>query len=126
MADKETKISEQQIVIQLLDAGILGVNYFRHLYNTDNEEIQPHTLCLFIVCNDLFFLGAAESEIISNEEELRSLYEAYANDSYYGVDFWCCKKANMQPHPKLKEIWKNNGVWNDELESLKENPYKSY
>lgn len=115
------KITTESIIVELISAKILFANFFRYCFHAEND-IAGKTINLFVNCNDLFAWGCADAEDVPSEEELYNLYDAWKKDKQYGVDFWCCRRRDMQPQKVIKDIWKKNGVWSDELEKLRKNP----
>lgn len=120
MESEIKKMKDEEVILELLKAKILFSNFFRYSFHHEND-IAGKTICLFVNCNDLFAWGCADSEEVSSSEELHELYEEYKKDPQYGVDFWCCKKRDLQPQKVIKDIWKKNSVWNDDLEKLRPN-----
>lgn len=113
-------IKDEKIITELLEAKVLMVNYMRYSHHSD-DDMQGKTMCLFVNCHNLFSFKNNDFENIESPEELRELYHIWKNDTSYGVDIWCCKRREMQPNNAIKEIWKNNGIWNTELDDLKSN-----
>ncbi len=112
--------TEKEMIAELLLAKVL----FHDFIMCDFTE---ETICLFVNCNDLFAWRNpnsvdVNSQSINSSGDLKNLYESWKRDSAYGIDLWCCMKRQMQPQKVIKDIWKKNGIWNDELENLKLNP----
>jgi hypothetical protein len=86
---------------------------------TKKEETP--TVVLFVNCNDTFGYACADAEPLMLEE-LVDLYKKYKNDSKWGVTKWCCKKRNMRPIGEIREDMKEEGSWEEWMDSLSPNP----
>ncbi len=117
---QKQKLTNEKIICELLEAKILLCNFLRYSYHSN--DVSGKTICLFVNCHDLFTFGSENSEEVDSEDELHKLYKSWKEDKGYGVDIWCCHKRDLQPQSIIKDIWKKNGVWNDELEKLRVNP----
>jgi len=121
MENEKTKKRDDEIISELLTKKILFSKFLGYCYHGEND-IAGQTICLFVNCNDLFSFGCADAQEVNSSDDLYELYESYQKDPEYGIDFWCCKKRDLQPQKIIKDIWKKNGAWNDELEKLRPNP----
>ncbi len=54
------------------------------------------TIYAFVLCNDLFFWGAADGEEIK-ESDIPDVVQAYKDSKFHGEILWCCRKRKMRP-----------------------------
>jgi len=110
---------ERDIIIELLKEKIVGVNYMRYLYWGSNE-VDGQTLVMFVICSELFYLGA-DAEDIKDEKGLFELYDLYKKHKSSGVDIWAIKKRKEKPLKSIENSLKEQGLWLEEFNSYKEN-----
>lgn len=67
-------------------------------------------------CNDLFAWACADSEDVT-PEELPAVIAARKTGTW-GTDAWVCKRRNQKPQPPVVKMMKENGVWDEDMESL--------
>ncbi len=79
------------------------------------------TVVLFVLCNDLFAWGCADSEDLPLSE-VGPLYKAHRDDPEWGVTRWCCRQRGVQPQAPIRKMMKDAGVWDDDMASLATNP----
>lgn len=72
----------------------------------------------FFLTSDLFAWGYADWERIDGEEMLKTIYSVWKEKGSSGISAWWCKHENEQPQWPVEKRWRENGVWDDELEKL--------
>ena len=83
--DGKEYINGSEALSQLLHHDVLFCNYYdvRHpMYSGEGKS--DRTVVLFVNCNDLFEYGA-DSEYLSSEEELISLYRLWKANGWAGL-----------------------------------------
>lgn len=117
--DDKEYCDESAILIYLLERDVLFCNSRQYICPFD-KSIRPETIVLFVICNDVFAWGCADSEEITCDE-LPVLYKAVKADPKNAVVKWACKKRNLQPQRPIVTRMKADGSWDDEMEALPKN-----
>ena len=108
----------------LLKEDILFCNERRYAeYN--NDKLLGSTIVLFVLCNDIFAWGSADSEDLPLNE-IQNLYRMWEKDEKWGSAKWCCLRRKEKPQYPVAEAMKKDGSWDDEMEKLPENYYDAY
>ena len=121
---EEIDFNPEEAIAQLVAKGVLFANYRVYSYNEDKLNKDGKTIVLFANCSDVFAWGCADAEDVSNEEELKSLYdycEKYGG--YEGRTIWACMKRKEQPQAPVAKYLKSANCWPIELDSLHESRY---
>lgn len=105
----------EKMAARLLDNHILHICTSDYMIDDDEEE-SGQTAIMFANANDLFGPGADCVDV--TEEDIPSLYQAWKHKDSHSLDMWLCKKERKQPMFTIREKMKNDGVWDDELDSL--------
>ena len=108
---------EDMALVALLEADVLFPNSFD--ISRDGENLG-HAVTLHVNCNDLFAWGCADAEDL-RYNEIESLYNAWHEDSKWGVDKWCMHKRNQKPQNPVIKSMKKAGVWTEKEEALPDN-----
>lgn len=116
--------NEESMLARLLDDDVLFCNSRKYLC-ADDKTVRDETIVLFILANDVFVWGCADAEDITTEE-LPQLFDLHVANPKCGSIQWCCIKRNEKPQEPIVEYLKENGGWNETLESLPENRYDTY
>lgn len=107
--------NEEKMLAHLLVEGECFINTRK--YVCIDESIQPQTIVVFVICNDLFYWASADAESITSEE-LPELYEMFIKDKKWGTSKWCCKKRNMKPQVPIIKRMKEENVWEEWMNDL--------
>lgn len=110
---------ERDVIIELLNEKVLVINYMRYLYWGSNE-VDGQTLIIFVICNELFYLGA-DAEDITDKKDLFELYDLFKKHKNSGVDIWAIKKRKEKPLKSIENSLKKKGLWLEEFNNFKEN-----
>lgn len=130
---EEEHVDEERALGRLLLDGVLFCNereYVDYDFKTQEggsgiewDKTKPHTneatTILFVNCNDLFYWGTADAEVLPNSEigNLLRMHLDPANKGW-GSSMWCCFRRKLRPQVPVIEDMKKDGVWNDALEAL--------
>ena len=85
--------------------------------------IPNESFSLYLNCNDVFFWGCADTEVIQ-PSDIEDLFEWWIQDEKWGEIKFACKKRNMQPQIPIVEDIKKDGKWEgwmDDLETANHN-----
>ena len=116
----------------LLEDGVLRVfnrPFIENSWKPEDEWVisDEKTITLEVMCNDLFAWGVADCETVTVEERITDfnrtddmchLLKLYLENGSFGIMKWCCMKRNMQPQAPIVEWMKEDGYWDDIMESL--------
>ena len=116
--DGKEYCDEQAILSILLEDEIL-MAYNAVPVSGFDGKICPKTIALSVNCSDVFMWGCCDSEDITMEE-LPELYKMHIAGKH-GSTKWVCKKRNEQPQRALITLMKDDGTWDDMMESLPKN-----
>jgi hypothetical protein len=106
---------ENLAVKELIDSGLLFVNYRR--YYCDWEKIlKPPTIVLYLSCSDTFGYACADAEDVSSEAELEKLYKYYKLNPVWGSTLFCIEKRRQKPIEPVIEKLKGLGLWKESYE----------
>lgn len=87
-----------------------------------NTAKDPKTICLFVNCSDCFVWGSCDAEDIMSSE-LEDLWQCILKfGRLWGGCVWTCFKRNLQPQKAVKIELQKIGIWNSDIEMLRENP----
>lgn len=67
--------------------------------------------------SDLFAWGYADAEDIT-QDNIGPLYEAWRAQGITGLLKWKCKQEGHRPQKPFEQQWREEGLWDDELERL--------
>ena len=92
--------------------------------------LTSRRLVVFVNCGDLFMCGSSDGEEIEGDgdwtadetNELFRLTKYVAENEKWGSDKFCCWKRNMQPQRSVVKRMKEDGAWDEFMESLALNP----
>jgi len=118
------KISEEDMVSELLQERILYCHSTK-TYDEISKEIEPETITIYMLCNDIFAWGCADSEQVTLSD-LKDLYHEFKEDKDGGPVRWVCRKRNEKPQKPVEKWMREGKYWNDEMESLPENHYEEF
>lgn|ERR1035437_6318202 len=121
MKTEENYFDEEEALADLLKDNIIFPNEREYSSKIFDREYKGKTIVLFAICNDIFG-PAADAEDLTLEE-LKSLHQLWKEDKKWGSVKWICKKRNLQPWPRIKELMIKEGVWDETLESLEKNGF---
>lgn len=110
-------VLEEEALAFLLAAEQVFLNERKYLC-IDNKTVKEPTTVAFVLCNDVFAWGFADSEDLPNDE-IGNVLKAYVEDPVWGVAKWCCKRKKLRPQLPVEKLMKKRGSWDDELESFK-------
>lgn len=116
---------EEKALACLLTAGLCFLNTI----NIRNKEAPAkYTTLVFVIANDIFAWGCADSECLTNNDgeegsEIIALYKLWKENSKHGAVKWLCLKRKEQPQQPIKESMIKDNYWDESLESLPENYY---
>lgn len=90
-----------------------------YLKDTHKGQADDGKSIIFLAynCNDLFYWGCADMEIIS-WKDIEPMYLELQKNPRWGLTIWVCKKRGMRPQHPIEEDMKKDGLWTDELEAL--------
>lgn len=108
--------NEEAMLSKLLDENILFCNSRKYIEDKKEEE---ETIVLFVNANDIFY-PAADAESITLKE-LPNLFRLYEEKGQDGILIWLCQKRNLQPWSRLSKRLKEDGRWDEKLDSLNKN-----
>lgn len=108
---KEIFFDEEEAIAQLIQNGIIFVNYSTGLY---------------VNCSDVFAWALAEGEHINDEADLKDLYEYAMTYHTYGSTIWCCIRRGEKPQASVAKRMKEVGAWPPIIDTLKNNRYDEY
>lgn len=117
--DDKEYCSEESILSILLNNNVLFCNQRYYSLLPDGKS-SGQTIVLYVVCNDVFGWACADAEDITLNE-LLTLYKMWEADKVWGPAKWCCLKRNLKPQAAIEKIMKEDGVWNNQMDCLKEN-----
>lgn len=105
----------------------IEANAIQHLVDVDIlipmpfREGEKNLITLVVNCNDIFYWGCADFELIGYDE-VRELYELCfdreCKQKTWGSVVWVCRRRKMRPQHPIEEDMKKGGYWTDELEAL--------
>lgn len=78
----------------------------------DHIERDIYGLTPEVNCNDLFYWGTADSEIIESIEELKDLY--LKSEKNKGYTKWSCFHRGESPQKSIIKDMKEKGLWDEE------------
>jgi hypothetical protein len=84
------------------DVLILLINGKLSISESENEKYE-----LYINCNDLFFWGCGDAELITLEE-ISELLEYLKLSSKHGELLWVARKRKMRPQPAYYDYFDDN------------------
>ena len=108
---------ETSIVIKLLQDDVLFVMGSGQFFDAPDDK-QP--AALYVNCNDLFEWACADCEPLP-VNELLPIIKMHLADPKWGTVKWSCIRRNLQPQLPIVERMKNDGAWDDAMESLPKN-----
>jgi len=105
----------------LLKQGVLFNNERETVFQGEKED---STTVLYVICNEVFCPTAADAESLK-ENEIGDLYKMFKAHGHTGVYKWCCIKRGEQPTEEVVKEFKEAGIWDEKMESLKPNEWES-
>jgi hypothetical protein len=104
----------EQILAQLLLDDVCHLN--------TGEFDGEKTVCCFVICNDIFAWGCADSECVTRAE-LPELYKMHAADPRWGATKWCIARRGEYPQRPVLAAMKEEGAWDLDESRLQPNSY---
>ena len=106
----------------------VNASFERHMarkYKHDYGKPQ-WTTCVFVNCNDTFDYAVADAESVEcgdhdPDSELIQLYKYCKESPNLGYAKFCALKRNRRPIKPIVKMMKDEGIWDEELEKLKNN-----
>ena len=74
-------------------------------------------IALYVLCNDLFAWACSDQEVLPFDQ-VENLYRMYRADPRWGPQKWCCVQRKSQPQHPVVESMKEEGAWDEVMESL--------
>jgi len=108
----ETIVDEELALAALLHAEVLMCNNGKFEHDT--------TVCLFVLCNDVFAWGCGDAEPVTCTE-IQDLYEHWRKDKTWGTDVWCIKRRGEMPQKPVEDDIRRKGIWDLDSMGLKAN-----
>lgn len=122
---KDNFFDEELALSEMLKEGILFCNCCYYSLQKDGKS-EGETVVLFVNLNDIFCPAADALELLTTEiEDLYSLYSQYKylQNKYYGVIKWAALKLGLKPMYAYQKEMKEQGLWDDKLEKLRDNKF---
>jgi len=85
-----------------------------------SSQSTDETVELRVVCNDIFAFACVDAEKLPYSE-IRSLYEMWRADKYWGIVKWCILKRKLMPQKSVLEAMKRMDAWNLDENQLEKN-----
>ena len=104
---------KQDIVGEMLADEAISINFVQ----------EALTVQMHFSTSDLFAWGVADSQNITDDDDLRMLYRAYRASGLDGMQILVCIREKEKPQWPVEEMWHKAGLWTPELESLPDNEY---
>lgn len=86
-------MTNNELVLRVLTASALAQNYEDLWWRTDGEYAP---VSFFVNCNDLFYLGTADAERIT-EDNIEVFEQACKDAEYEPGLLFCCRVRKMRP-----------------------------
>lgn len=113
-------LNNDYLFLNMVDMTLQYLDFYK-------DDVIRWTTCVYVNCNDIFGPGADEENLEFNDgeegSEIIKLYKLCKENYDYGSIKFCALKRKMQPMKYWVEKMKEVNFWDDELESLKENPF---
>lgn len=84
------------------------------------NKVGGQTTALFVICSDIFSWACADAECLPIEE-IGNLYKMHIANLKWGRMRWCAIRRNLQPQKPVIKSMKDDGVWDEIMESLPDN-----
>ena len=114
--DKDPYFDAGKAALELLKEDILWVRDGGYLDGYIAGGMRDK-MVLLANLNDVFMWACSDAEDVS-QSDVQILYDGLMAKRTHYVTDWACKKRNMQPQPKLKQMMIDDGEWTNELEAL--------
>jgi hypothetical protein len=116
----EDYFDEEKALAELLLDNVLFCNERKYVC-FDDKTIKEPTVVLFVNINDTFVLAADATALTL--VELPRLYKFWQENKGLGVAKWAALKLNLQPRKLFVEGMKEEGLWDEKMEALRENKF---
>lgn len=110
---------EETAIVELLVEGVLLASDANYKFN-GSVDSDGRTIIIVVNASDLFAWACADS-IDLTMTELPYLYDMWKADTTWGVSRWICIKEGLKPQRPIVTDMKKSGVWDSEMEALKDN-----
>ena len=110
--DGEERCAEEQALSILLEHEVLFCN----------TAINPKTVCLYVLCNDIFAWALADAEDFTTLD-ISPLYKLWEKNHIWGPVKWVCMKRNQKPQRPVEKSMREAGAWDEDMEALPPNIY---
>jgi hypothetical protein len=87
------------------------------------DKSRGRTVVLYVLCNDVFAWGCADTEDLPLSE-VGNLYRMHRADPRYGATKWCCLRRNERPQKPVERGMRELGAWDEAMEALPLNGYE--
>lgn len=81
-------------------------------------------IILYLNCSDVFAWGCSDAESLGTSD-ITTLYKLWEQNHSYGPVKFACLKRKQKPQKPVLNALKENGLWDEEMESLNENHYNT-
>ena len=133
--DKSAYFDTEEALAYLFREGIVFANsrpYITNPWEPKEKHITGEsTLCVFVLCNDVFAWGTADAENITATEdvdietnELYRLMTYVLENKVWGGTKYACWKRNLQPQKPVINRLKSEGIWDEWWEALPTNSFE--
>jgi len=85
----------------------------------DDTEYTNGEIKLWINCNDVFAWACADAEDV-HYDDIESIYKSWLADKKCGGIKWAIRKRGMPPQEPMVDLFKENGCWDEEMESIRQ------
>ncbi len=75
-------------------------------------------------CNDVFAWALADSQPLTYDG-IEQLWNMFNIEGHWGITKWCCIQRQSKPQLPVLNDMKKDGCWDETMEALPENIYKS-
>ena len=83
---------DNRLLVEILKAVDMHDLYDQVLWRVYGSEVK-----FFIICNDLFYWGAADLEPIESYQDLKTLDQSMMDDKHSGQFLYCARRRNLRP-----------------------------
>ena len=94
-----------------------------HIDDDGGEPAESWVIALALMMNDVFYWACADLEFFSFSDVkdiFNKCFDKKGKYNRFGDMKWCCLKRNMRPQHEWIKIIKQEGLWDDEWESIPE------
>ncbi len=117
LQDGKEHCNDELALSILLKDDVVFCNSFDFMYHNSDKK-AGHTVVLFVLCNDVFEWGCADSEHFS-QKDIGPLIKMHLDNKQWGTVKWCILHRGSRPQPPVEKAMKEAGVWDDDLEQLR-------